>query len=259
MIAVLKLNIYILLTLAFNFNNCGSSEEAYVFTQAYGPRIVNFAGYEWIVSRTGEHTGYPGPNYFSNSEENVWVDSRGRLHLRITNNKGRWECAGVILRGAKSYGNYTFRISTNVDKLDKNIVAGLFLYRDDHNEADIEFSRWGEAESDAGQFVVQPSENKENVYRFSIEKAGNKSSHTIAWQEDRITFSSQRGHSVPGSKRNIIDEWTYEGNNIPLPDRTKVMINLWLFRGMPPSDMEEAELVIDSFEIKPVEQLNKED
>jgi hypothetical protein len=79
--------------------------------------------------------------------DNVWVDSRGRLHLKITKNNGRWECAGVILRGAKSYGQYTFRISTDADKLDENIVAVLFLYRNDENEVDIEFSRSSTAEA----------------------------------------------------------------------------------------------------------------
>lgn len=65
---------------------------------------------------------------------------------RITN-FSRWECAGVILRGAKSYGQYTFRISTDAERLDENIVAGLFLYGDDENEVDIEFSRCSNAEA----------------------------------------------------------------------------------------------------------------
>lgn len=246
MIGFIRVNIFVFSALLMGFNT--GSEISNTGIQSQGPRIINFSGYEWIVSRTGDQTSHPGPNYFSNSRDNVWVDSRGRLHLRIAKNNGRWECAGVILRGAKSYGRYTFRISTDADKLDKNIVAGLFLYRDDQNEVDIEFARWGDAKAMAGQYVVQPSAIEDNVHRFSLAEAGRKSAHVIDWKQDSIVFSSHRGHEDTGIKRNMVEEWSFKGDTKPSPDRTKVMINLWLFKGTPPSDQKEAELIIDSFE-----------
>ncbi|MGM0667556.1 MAG: glycoside hydrolase family 16 protein [Bacteroidota bacterium] len=246
MIGLFRVNIFVLFALLMGFNT--GSELPGPGKQGQGPRIINFSGYEWIVSRTGDRARQPGPNYFSNSPDNVWVDYRGRLHLRITNNNGRWECAGVILRGAKSYGQYTFRISTDADKLDRNIVAGLFLYRDDLNEVDIEFARWGDEGAVAGQYVVQPSDNEDNVHRFSLAEAGRRSTHVIDWRQDSIVFSSHRGHGDTGIKRDIIEKWVFEGYTKPSPDRTKVMINLWLFRGTPLADQKEAELIIDSFE-----------
>lgn len=38
-----------------------------------GPKILLFSGYEWLVKSSVITVG-PGPNYFSDSDENVWVD-----------------------------------------------------------------------------------------------------------------------------------------------------------------------------------------
>lgn len=215
-----------------------------------GSRIISFAGYNWIVSQSGNGRGTPGPNYFSNSKENVWVDALGRLHLKISYTKGRWECAEVILMGAVSHGEYTFRVSSNINGFDKNIVVGLFLYRDDQNEADIEFSRWGDEENRSGQFTVQPSDREGNLLRFAADKAGRRSTHRINWNSDFINFISYRGHSSLPRERFVLSEWKYQGDDIPTETRVKVMINLWLFRGIPPSDKKEAELIIKDVSIR---------
>lgn len=44
-------------------------------------RVINFAGRYWWV-KNGTNLG-PGPNNFSDSEESVWVDDAGKLHLKI--------------------------------------------------------------------------------------------------------------------------------------------------------------------------------
>lgn len=213
--------------------------------QGEGPRIIRFSGFDWIVTRSGDERVHPGPNLFSNSAENAWVDSSGRLHLRITRCDGHWACAGVILRGAVSYGRYVFRISTNVDQLNEQVVAGLFLYRDDHNEADIEFSRWGDRAAVAGQYVIQPWDHDGNRFRFSMENTGDRSTHIIDFQPESVAFSSYRGHGDTRNPQDIISEWVYRGEDIPDRNRIKLMINLWLYRGAPPSDGQDVELVIE--------------
>jgi hypothetical protein len=243
----LSLILYLLLFMPFQSGSypVGKGDESY----QQGRRVISFAGRDWIVSSSGERTETPGPNYFSNSEENVWVDSRGRLQLKITERNGRWECAEVFLIGAVTHAEYTFRISSDINGFDKNIVAGLFLYRDDQNEADIEFSRWGDSEATAGQFTVQPSDREGNLYRFNAERAGRRSTHIINWQKESICFTSYRGHSHLPGERLILSEWEYRGEDIPAETRVKVMINIWLFRGVPPSDNREAELIIEGFTI----------
>src|SRR5436305_806293 len=58
-------------------------------------RTISFSGYTWAVKASTGRVG-PGPNYFSDSTNNVWVDTQGRLHLKITKVGGRWNCAEVI-------------------------------------------------------------------------------------------------------------------------------------------------------------------
>ena len=53
----------------------------------YKDRIISFSGYEWLVKTSANSksgTAGPGNNYFSNSKDNVWVDKKGWLHLKIT-------------------------------------------------------------------------------------------------------------------------------------------------------------------------------
>jgi hypothetical protein len=58
-------------------------------------RTIQFSGALWYVKSHSTPVG-PGPNYFSDSPCNVWVDAQGRLHLKITREEGRWLCAEVI-------------------------------------------------------------------------------------------------------------------------------------------------------------------
>jgi hypothetical protein len=57
---------------------------------------------------------------------------------------------------------------------------------------------------------------------------------------------SIRGYSQePPTPDNLLGEWEYTGNNIPVEnDCLRVHINFWLVRGNPPSDGRDAELVI---------------
>src|SRR6266568_3108242 len=105
-------------------------------------RTIEFSGNQWVVKDGGEERRGPGPNYFSSSPENVWVDSQGQLHLKITNRNNRWYCAEVSLEKPLGYGTYEFFVNGRFDQLDPHVVDGLFLYEDDAHEIDIEFGRW---------------------------------------------------------------------------------------------------------------------
>jgi len=64
-------------------------------------RTISFSGHEWWVKASVGPVG-PGPNYFSNSTENVLVDEQEQLHLRITQSRVDsqivWNCAEVTLK-----------------------------------------------------------------------------------------------------------------------------------------------------------------
>lgn len=211
-------------------------------------RMIIFAGYNWIVKSSTSKVG-PGPNYFSDSEENVWVDPNGRLHLKITPRDCKWYCAEVILEDSFGYGEYIFHLASRADQLNENIVLGLFTWDNcpdptyGNREIDIEFSRWGEVENDNAQFVVQPYYNPGNMHRFNMQQDEDESTHSFTWLENSIRFQSIYDDSA--------ELWTYTGEDIPQPGDENARINLWLFSGQSPSDGKEAEIVIENFEYIP--------
>src|SRR5215472_8341247 len=93
------------------------------------PVTLEFSGYSWAV-KTSSGTVGPGPNYYSDSPANVWVDDRKRLHLQITKTQGQWRCAEVVCTKSLGYGVYRFYLDSAVERLAPNVVLGLFTWND---------------------------------------------------------------------------------------------------------------------------------
>ncbi|TBW28629.1 glycoside hydrolase family 16 protein [Gramella sp. KN1008] len=229
--------------------SCSQSQEVEEITVKPTTRIINFSGYEWVVRTSGNGKQGPGPNYFSDSEENVWVDDDGRLHLKIVQKGGVWYCSGVTLRRSYGYNKYVFYVANRVDQLDPNVVGGLFTYKNDEEEIDIEFSRWSDPEKLDSQFAVQPSHISGNKVRYDLGLDGNLSTHFFNWQPDKIEFASYQGFTLEPEPKDVINTWTYTGNDIPPDSDERLKINLWLFRGEKPTNNQEAEMIIDHIEI----------
>jgi YVTN family beta-propeller protein len=230
---------------------------AHVMVQQQAPhRTIEFSGYTWNVKASETPAG-PGPNYFSDRAEDVWVDESGRLHMRIVQRDGRWYCTEVFTEAPLGYGKYVFHIASRADQLDQNIVLGLFTWDDtapEHNyrEIDIEIARWGQATNDNAQYVVQPWHHAGNMHRFNVELSGDDSTHGFDWRADRVFFQSLHGHQpFPGPGEHEIASWTYTGDDIPPAGGGNARINLWLFYGDPPSNGEDAEVIIEAFEFTP--------
>jgi hypothetical protein len=212
-------------------------------------RTIEFSGYTWRVKESSSPAG-PGPNYFSDKEEDVWVDAEGQLHLKIVQRDGRWYSTEVISTVSLGYGKYVFTTSSPVDKLNQNAVLGLFTWDDtapqyNYREIDIEFSRWGEDNGQNSQYVVQPWDHAGNRYRFDSLLEGEYSTHSFEWSPTSIEFSS----SDSGAE---FQTWSYTGPDIPPAGDENARINLWLLNGMPPSDGQEVEVIIKSFEFIPL-------
>jgi hypothetical protein len=210
-------------------------------------RTVEFSGYTWEVKSSRGVVG-PGPNSFSDSAANLWVDSLGRLHLRLTHSNGRWYCAEVMNATSLGRGRYSFVLGSAVNDLDPNVVLGLFTWSDDpaysNGEIDIEFSRWGNAaEPTKGQYVVQPHDRGGNLQRIN-QSAVASSAHRFDWQPNVVTFASSGAGAAPST-------WTYRGSDVPQPGSEHARINLWLYRGAPPINGRTVEVVLDRFEFTP--------
>jgi hypothetical protein len=216
------------------------------------PQKIQFSGYEWTV-KDSDSMG-PGPNAWN--PKNVWLDAKGQLHLKITNHDGKWECAEVSSTQRFGFGTYEFQISGPIDKLDPQIVLGLFNYPtrdigvDGTNEIDIEFARWGNAKWPNGNFTVWPpvKEAKSGSDTFNFTLKHNDSTQRFTWTQHSLEFESRTG---AGDKRSeSIHKWLYEPEDFMsrVPQNPEpVLMNLWLFRGKPPTDLKEVEIVVKRF------------
>ena len=223
---------------------------------AYVPRAerqISFSGYEWLVKQSDVKVG-PGPNYFSDAEDAVWVDGDGRLHLTIQKEEGLWVSTEVFTQASLGYGRYIFQTSSPIDQLDANAVLGLFTWDDfspsDYNrEIDIEFARWGNAADPTNaQFVVQPWDQSGNLRRYTAVLTDTAATHSFDWQPDSVTFFSAPGHTLNPNPPDAFATWVYTNTiSIPDPATVNVRLNLWLLNGNAPSDGQPIEVVIEAF------------
>jgi hypothetical protein len=218
----------------------------------YG-KTIYFSGRAWKVKIASPPTG-PGPNYFSDSANNVWVDTSGRLHLKIAKSGPRWICAEVVSQESFGHGVYRFYLDSRVDQLDRNVVLGLFTWNDDpaynHRELDIEFARWGANTPVNAQYVVQPYDTPGNLMNF-VQPAVTQSTHGFDWRAGGVTFQSLRGHAAAPSSSNPIIAQQLFVNGIPPAGGENARINLWLFNGKAPSNRKAVEVIVNRFEFVP--------
>jgi hypothetical protein len=230
-------------------------------------KALNFAGYKWWIKNHTQRLD-PGWNLFSDSVENVFVDSNDHLHLKIIPRDGQWYCSEVISATSFGYGTYVFVVEGNPAMLDyKNTVLGLFTYENcpAWQELDVELSTWWnkptrDPNSLNAQFVVQPWYRTGNMYRFSVD-LNKTTTYEFTWKQDEVTFKSYYGdYSSTPRLENIITNWTYRGPDVPSERNEHTHINLWLLPpenspsqtpGEPPSDSKEQEIVIRDFRFLP--------
>lgn len=204
------------------------------------PIKIKWSGHTWNVRYT---YGYPGPSTFSDSSNNVWVDSQDKLHLKMTKVGGVWRSADVYTNFPVGRGTFTTVVSSNPARLATNVVGGLFYYLDNQNELDIEFSRWGELDQPYNTFyTVRTSTGQVNSPGYLVNSWNTK--YILTWDSNnRISFNSK------DSSNNIIGSWKYPGTYIPKTGGA-FHINLWAIDGDSPADGKEQELILSSFSIK---------
>jgi|GEM_PF-1057534 len=216
-------------------------------------RTLKFADYNWDV-KAG--FGNPGGNLWSNDTTDVWVDDNGHLHLTLSKkDNGRWYATEVISHETFNYGTYTFFIDADPSHYDPHVVAGIFLYRDEENEIDIEFSRWGDHQNyQYGNYVIQPAERYGNQFQFPILATGTYTTHQIIWAPGEVHFSSWHGHHMNPPDGNFIAQWHYNGENTPKPNGLRLFFNIWLFRGIMPKTDKTEKIIIKNFIYNPLTQ-----
>jgi hypothetical protein len=217
------------------------------------PRL-RFANCEWLVKRVHD-LDVPGPNYFTDNAENLWLDDAGRLHLKITKRTGQWYCSEVFLGSSLGYGRYAVTVTSGLKGMDRNAVLDLFTWNDslaDHNfgEMDIEFSRWGDPNTPNARFMVQPWYNTGNLHDFELDPAGDPNgvtTHEMTWAAGQISFRSYYGSfaSSPPASR-LIGSWSYKGADRPAAGKENLHLSLWLLGHMPPTDGKPVEVTVSN-------------
>jgi len=219
---------------------------------------LQFSGFAWTV-RTSDHGG-PGPNDWDG--RNVWVDAEGFLHLKLQARDGKWSCAEVSTVNRFGFGRYQFQVKGPLDRLDPNVVLGLFSYptrdvgADRTHEIDIEFARWGRPASPNGSYTVWPNETgrkpASQSFRFELKDPTGWSIHRFTWSPDTLSFQSFNG--IGDHDRSPFATWQFHPTD---PARTlsqqpmPVLIDLWSFNGLPPTDGRPVEIIVRSFQFTP--------
>lgn len=110
-----------------------------------------FSGHEWNIKSSTSAVG-PGPNFFSNAAEDIYLDENGYLHMFISERDGQWYSTEIISADTMGYGTYKFTIERDYVNIPENIVVGLFtwdnntFYEEANSEIDMELSKWGDAD-----------------------------------------------------------------------------------------------------------------
>lgn len=220
--------------------------------------ILQFAGRNWSIKH-GKVLFGPGPNYFSNHPNDVWIDEDGYLHLSVAEREDVWYATEVVSEDTMGYGTYVWTVEGDLQNLDPNIVLGLFTWdnntfqKEANSEVDIEFAKWGEVDMDTTlQYGVQPiafgpyNEERVDKPRISSTKWIGVSTHAFTWTDTLIYWESYEGDKFRNGPP--VATWSfdlnnpakikYEGNNqsdpviIPAPgNTTNARMNLWLLTG----------------------------
>ncbi|NKB70352.1 MAG: hypothetical protein GKR89_25050 [Candidatus Latescibacteria bacterium] len=222
-------------------------------------QTITFSGLEWKVKHQPDQMRGPGRNYWS--DEQVWVDDEGRLHLRLAQSGERWYCAEVESVERFGYGQFTWRTVGYLDLLAPQVVAGLFVNPPPEvgpagtNGIDIEIAYLPHLQSQGPScnlvYGVYPSaletgQRKEQAFRFDL--TGTYTTHQFRWTRQRVDFKSWHGHEpdhllVFGEFNHAPVDWEACMPSQSMP----VHINLWLLAGKEPEDGKAAEIIIRDF------------
>ncbi len=252
----MKFNLFLMILLVSGLLACAAYSCC-----ADDKKTIMFSGYEWNVKQSKIEPMGPGPNAWES--KNVWLDSKGSLHLKISHDAaaGKWKCAEVATVKRFGFGTYEFMVAGSIDKFDINTVLGLFNYptpdvgEDGTNEIDIEFAHWGNATYPPGNFTVWPpvkgQKNGSQTFDFSLNKS-QESLHRFVWTKKSVSFESYTGSR--GDPKSKILAWKYGPDDFEkriASNPEPILMNLWLFRGHAPTDNKEVEIVIKKFKFTP--------
>ncbi len=226
-----------------------------LYLPATQAQTLDWAGCTWILK--DDQAAGPGPNDWN--PRNVFVDTNGDLHLKITFNRAshKWDCAELFTTNNFGFGTYQWQIETRVDRYDPWVVLGLFPYGppalgpDGSNEIDIEYALWGRPHGDNGGWTIYPDSGT-NIghygFTFNLDRQPSlRTTSRFIWSATDINYSLLDGFQSPSSTNNLIAAWDYAPPNpaVNVPQRPMPLhLNFWLDRGHVPVNGRPDEVII---------------
>ena len=250
-------------------------------------RTIDWSGYSWWVRTSNGNPQGPGPNIFSDSTQNVFIDASGNLHLKIrkdANNK--WLASEIDLNQSLSYGTYEFEVSSRYDQFAANVVGALFTYLspesvasqtggslsngipDTPHEIDIEFTKaWGSGHL---YFTTHDTETPSHSKNYFQPLTGDFTTHRFTWEPGRIIWESFHGHVAgvanppfsiieqrPGVNNGQPARYIYTGPIVPQDLNEIPILNFWISANnastVGPTGGAEQEMIVHSFNFTPLE------
>jgi hypothetical protein len=242
--------------------------------------FLTFSGMTWEIKHANIPLG-PGPNFFSDHPNDVWIDEQDYLHLSVHSRGDIWFSTEVISVDTFGYGTYVFTIQGDMKNIDKNIVLGLFTWDNNtfqeqaNSEVDIEFAKWGvDTVENTLQYGVQPINfgpyypERDDKPDVDSENWIGVSTHAFTWTDTLITWGSWVGPEYGNGPP--LASWSFNLDNpariknengnssdpiiIPAPgNTTNARMNMWLVNGSAgPFDKFNHEVIIQNFQFIPL-------
>ncbi len=219
----------------------------------------------------------PGPNDWDRANVSLHPERGARLRI-APGAAGNWTCAELITSETVGYGTYTWSISGDFDQWHRRVVLGMFIYRDDEHEMDVEISKWFSESGLNGQFAVQPvwrdydgdgepepvadpartgQPGKRHLFSTG---AHHELTFRLRWTPRRVEFAGWAGREPADG--DSLWHWTYRPGLAPDADIPNAELggyhadmNLWLFRGgdgYPLDRLEPTEVWVHDFTYEPL-------
>lgn len=179
------------------------------------------------------------------------------MHLKLTHIPAKgWTCAALYTTVEFGFGTFRWFVEGAIDKFDQNVILGLFTYGgiDYINEIDIEIAKFGRNEPDASNlyYTVYPRElgvTKKISFSKRVTLQGTYTTHQFEWTPEYVTFQSQHGFRTSPNENVYFSVKTPANFSSSIPYLSAPLrLNLFTFRGRPPTNGQEVEIVIHDFQ-----------
>jgi len=207
------------------------------------PKITRFSGYDWEIRKQQANSGM-----FPFDPANAWVDDDGCLHLRTTRQAdGSWVGGEVRLTHSLGQGLYRFNVR-DLSRIDASSGLTMFTWDElaadqNHRDLEIQVGRLGNPANTNAEFVVYPSEEPANVFRYEIPSG--LLTYSFHWEPGKVSFKTVRGSATVAAH-----EFT---SGVPSSGGERVNISVFVVAGSPTSSGPKTgiEAVIEKFEYLP--------